>query len=375
MVDTLRDLPVRWLRPVSRAFVQLDRLADVERVLVQARMRLQQPMSAAAVPRLTTGAAADSAAAQSLNLSFERQGLRVQQARAGAAQALAGLQASSWQQAIEPVQHIVSVRDLAAVGGGASAVTLAAAGLIDDITGVATCLHAALCRVPPATRLRWAELFSQLDPAASLRLLTVLPGFGRVSAEVDAIAWRQMQAMADWLFAQVAADDEAQAAINDLVRVCVLLAAHAPVRRILSARLRRPVPAVVGTRLDIEVDPHLARIGMQVLVQAPGTATVLARAVVEDLGDGMASARITHSSAAAGTTLDASVRVQMQTGPAFTTPARQQAESLLAHQAAVPAATAAGGAARPAPPAPPAAEQRVAKQVGLLSGQHFVGWS
>jgi hypothetical protein len=366
MIDTLRDVPVRWLKPISQVFVKLDRLTDIERVVAQAQQRVFYGANTMqAVSALTVNEGAHTATGSMLASTFERHATRVSKSYQDAAVHLASFDASSWRQAIEPVQRIANIRDLLQVGTSQREVTLAASGLMDDITGVASCLHASFCTVPPATRLRWAELFSQLDAAVSLRVLTVLPGFGQESLGVDYIAWRQMQRMVDWLFAQVADEAPAQDAINDLVRVCLLLAAHAPVKRIISARIRRPVPAVINTRLDIEIDPKLTRIGMQVLVHAPATQTLLARAVVEDLADGVATARITHAPAGASVMLDSTMRVQVQAGPPLTTASVQRAEAAMVQADAVPKAAAVAAKAA-STPTPHAAEQRIAKQVEAL---------
>ena len=366
MVDTLRDVPVRWLKPISQVFVKLDRLTDIERVVAQAQQRVFFGANTVqAVSALTVDEGAHTATGAMLADTFERHATRLTKTYQDAAVQLASFDASSWRQAIEPVQRIANIRDLLQVGTPQREVTLAASGLMDDIAGVASCLHASFCTVPPATRLRWAELFSQLDAAVSLRVLTVLPGFGDESLGVDYIAWRQMQRMVDWLFAQVADEAPAQEAINDLVRVCLLLAAHAPVKRIISARIRRPVPSVVNTRLDIEIDPRLTRIGMQVLVHAPATQTLLARAVVEDLADGVATARITHAPAGASVMLDSTMRVQVQAGPPLTTASVQRAEAAMVQADAVPKAAAVAAKAATSA-APQAAEQRIAKQVEAL---------
>lgn len=366
MVDTLRDVPVRWLKPISQVFVKMDRITDIERVVAQAQQRVFLGHAVQTVSAMGVVEGAHTGTGRMLMNTFERHAERVTKSYQDAAQHLAAFDASSWRQAIEPVQRIANVRDLLQAGTQHREVTLAASGLLDDIAGVASCLHASFCTVPPATRLRWAELFSQLDAAVSLRVLTVLPGFGNESLGVDYIAWRQMQRMVDWLFAQVADEAPAQDAINDLVRVCMLLAAHAPVKRIISARIRRPVPAVVNTRLDIEIDPKVTRIGMQVLVHAPATQTLLARAVVEDLADGVATARITHAPAGPSVTLDASLRVQVQAGPPLTTANVQRAEAAKVQADAVPKAAVAA-AAKPAQHAvETAAEKRVAKQVDAL---------
>lgn len=363
MVDTLRDLPVRWLKAIAQVFVKLDSVADLQSVVRQSGQRMLARSSE--VIQLVQGR--ETMTGTLLQSVFERQDRRVVETRQKAVVELAQLDVSSWKQAIEPVQRIATIRDLLQAGTYRREVTLAASGLLDDVAGVAACLHAALCTVPPATRLRWAELFSQLDQASSLRQLTVLPGFGDERLGVDNIAWRQMQRMVDWLFAQVADEAAARDAINDLVRVCLLLASHAPVKRILSARIRRPVPAIVGARLDIQLDPRVVRIGMQVLVHSPGTQDILARAVVEDLGADMATARVTYTQPGPGITLDSNLRVQIQAGPALSTPALQRAEAASALADAIPPKATAKAAARSAQPAAEqAAEKRVAKQVDAL---------
>lgn len=366
MVDTLRDVPIRWLKPISQVFVKMDRITDIERVVAQAQQRVFLGHAVQTVSALGVVEGAHTGTGRMLMNTFERHAERVTTSYQDAARHLAAFDASSWRQAIEPVQRIANVRDLLQVGTQHREVTLAAAGLLDDIAGVASCLHASFCTVPPATRLRWAELFSQLDAAISLRVLTVLPGFGNESLGVDYIAWRQMQRMVDWLFAQVSDEAPAQDAINDLVRVCMLLAAHAPVKRIISARIRRPVPAIINTRLDIDIDPKVTRIGMQVLVHEPATQTLLARAVVEDLADGVATARITHAPAGPSVTLDASLRVQVQAGPPLTTANVQRTEAAKVQADAVPRAPAAAAAKPAQHAAEPIAEKRVARQVDAL---------
>ncbi|MEI8029445.1 MAG: hypothetical protein WCH35_06665 [Comamonadaceae bacterium] len=368
MVDTLRDVPVRWLLPIARIFVKLDRVIDIEQVVMQAQQRLVQHEKgsyASKAVKVLEGEQTSTGAM--LADTFERHAQRIVKSYDDAAVQLTRFDASSWRQAIEPVQSLATMRDLMQAGSLRREVTLAASGLLDDVAGVASGLHASLCSVPPATRLRWAEAFSQLDPSVSLRVLTVLPGFGDERLGVDYIVWRQMQQMVDWLFAQVSSDAGAQDAINDLVRVCLLLASHAPVKRIISARIRRPVPAIVNTRLDIEIDPKLTRIGMQVLVYAPATQTPVARAVIEDLANGGATARITHVPDAVLLTLDSSLRVQVQSGPPLTTATVQRSEATQALADAMPASAAPAAAVKATQQAVQAAsEQRIAKQVEVL---------
>ncbi len=380
MVNTLRNVPVRWLKRISHDFVKLDRVLDLQRLAVESVQRVGRPYDAS---HLQVMEGAQTTTGLLINQSLQRQGMRIEASQQHAkAQAPLVAAASSWKQAIEPIQAIASIRDLLQVGSVPREVTLAASGLLDDIAGVASCLHAGLCTVPPATRLRWAELFSQLDEASSLRMLTVLPGFGDERLGVDHIAWRQMQRLVDWLFAQVADEADAHAAINDLVRVCVLLASHAPVKRILNARIRRPRPAIVNSTLELDLDPVTTRVGMQVLVYSPPLVgmvqTVVARAVIDDLASTGATARITQVMSQTAVTLDTTMHVQVQTGPALSTPQVQKVEVAQVMAAAAPVASGAKAATPKAtqPSAELAAETRVAKQVDALrqgSGRRAAG--
>jgi hypothetical protein len=338
MVDSLKDVPARWFHRILPMIERFDRI-DLVQQLVQAAG--ERVAGATAVRKMALVDDTGSAAARTLKNAFAAQEARVSKANQAAAQAVVMGKTDSWKAAVASAMQAASVADLIRVNPPAKEVTLAAAGELDDIAGVAGCLYEAFCTVPPASRLRWAELVSQFDAAVSLRSLTVLPGFGDESLGVDYIAWRQMQMMVDWLFLRVAPEDDAVAAINDLVRVCLLLSAHAPVKRILSARVLRPLRPAIDARLDLELDPNIARIGMQVLVHAPATQQVVARGVLDDLAAASGVARITEVMDAT-VTIDASMRVQLQAGAALSSPSGARADS---HQAA---SQAAGGAARSA---------------------------
>ncbi len=95
--------------------------------------------------------------------------------------------------------------------------------------------------------------------------------------------------------------------MSDVVRMCLLLASHAPVGRIVAGRVPRPVTARPGVRIPlVALDPSRLRVGMQARVYRADT--IVARAVVEDLGSAEASARVTYA-AGASVELDENVRV------------------------------------------------------------------
>jgi hypothetical protein len=77
--------------------------------------------------------------------------------------------------------------------------------------------------------------------------------------------------------------------------------------------------------MELDLDPRVARIGMQVLIHAPQTSVVIARAVVEDIAADGGVARITQV-LTAQQTIDQNHRVQLQSGPALSTNAAAKAD-------------------------------------------------
>jgi hypothetical protein len=184
-------------------------------------------------------------------------------------------------------------------------VSTAALDELESIARVGTCLHAEFAAVPPAIRLVWIERFSQFDRPASFRDLTVLPQYGRL----DRSTRRRLQAFADWLFKRVdAAERDAVSLINDLIRLCLLLASHAPVNRIISGHVPRPTQVRPGIQIPIKpLNPELVRVGMEFHVWQ--ASRVVARGRVEDLQESEVTARVEKVDAQT-TTLDSSMRVQ-----------------------------------------------------------------
>jgi hypothetical protein len=78
--------------------------------------------------------------------------------------------------------------------------------------------------------------------------------------------------------------------MNDLVRVCILLASHAPVRQIVVGQVERATTLQRDTRVELRVDPTRVRVGMRVLMFSGQE--VVAQGVVDDLAAGRAAARV-----------------------------------------------------------------------------------
>ena len=107
---------------------------------------------------------------------------------------------------------------------------------------------------------------------------------------------KEMQAIVDWLFSRIQRDQpDAVSHMNDLVRVAILLASHAPVSDIIAGDVIRDTTVKPGSRVDLSADLSRVRLGMHVLVYQQNTP--VARAVVEDLSAGVATARMLTASA------------------------------------------------------------------------------
>jgi len=219
---------------------------------------------------------------------------------------LVGDRLRSWKDFHQEVERHSSLGDIISGRHGHPKLARAAADLLQQIEEVATCLHAEFAAVPPAIRLAWVERYSQFDQPAPLDNLTTLPRYG----SLDRPARRRFQTFSDWLFARVNKKErDAFNLVNDLIRICLLLASHAPVKSLIAGHLPRPVPVRPGGLIPVHaLDPHLVRVGMEVHVWKGNT--VVARARVEDLHEtGEISARIERLEAGTAT-LDENMRVQ-----------------------------------------------------------------
>jgi hypothetical protein len=217
---------------------------------------------------------------------------------------------SGWQSARDEAADLVSIGDLIDGEHGRSDVSRQASDIVDRILRVSSSLHTELAAVLPAIRLEWAERLGQYDGPVNLRNLGGLPRWN----EIDIRSRREMQSLTDWLYQRVdPTQTDAVALINDLVRICVLLASHAPVNRILAGALTRETALTAGRRIDLTVfEPLKVRVGMKVLIY--NQQQVVAHAVVEDLRSGMASVAVEkllgQASTAANYTLAAGAKVQ-----------------------------------------------------------------
>jgi hypothetical protein len=200
---------------------------------------------------------------------------------------------------------VVSLGDLIDGEHGRGEVARRAAQTFEEIGRIAACLHAGFSGVLPSIRLDWAETLSQFDESPNLRRLGALARWG----EIPYLDRYRIQAFADWLFSRInPVEPRADSLMNDVVRMCLLLASHAPVGRIIAGRLPRPITVRPGVRLPVTAfDASKLRVGMEALVYRGSS--VVARAIVEDIGASEIATRVIHTTQPQ-VDLDVNVRVQ-----------------------------------------------------------------
>ena len=300
MLEVVREAPADWFR-LRRGLLdgldRVDHLLDAVRTAQRRTLRDQEkgPL------RIAAGGGLPAAIGKVRKVQHERLSLV---RRRSLQMDVARLKSLSWRGIRAEAAKVVSLGDLIEGGHGRSAVARDAGAFFERFGRVTGCLHAAFSEVTPSIRLDWAEILSEFDEAPNLRSLATLPRW----AEIEYEDRRRLQALADWIFDQLDPTEAAAKGLaDDVVRMCILLASHAPVGRIIAGRLPRPVTARPGLRIPLlPLDPGTVRVGMQAVVYRAGA--IVARAVVEDVGTGEASARVTYTSRTS-VELDETVRV------------------------------------------------------------------
>ena len=304
MVALLRDVPVRWFTHIPSLLDRLDRIDTLSHTLTIAKQRavIDTAPAVAALAPVSDGTKLGTALAG----LYQAQRTVVGTYRAQTASVdLAAVATQSWASVRTQAVDVLSIADLVTAVNGRSDVTQRVAQEIDQITRAAAVLLEHFDDVLPAIRLEWATRLSEFDAPANLRNLGSLPRWG----EIELLDRRTMQGIVDWLFGRIdVGQSDAVTMMNSIVRVCILLASHAPVDRIIAGSVHKDTPLRPGIRIDLEVNLSQVRVGM--FVNLYSGASVVARGVVEDLASGLASARVTDSVASV-TSLAAGARVQL----------------------------------------------------------------
>jgi hypothetical protein len=292
MLRVVREAPATWFVKIPPLIRRLDRVDYLARSVQTAQLRAQSGMSLPLLTQANTSSKIGLAMAQVASRQVEALAPRISALQSLNIASFANL---SWMGIQTRAVEVLSFADLADGSHGHSEVAQSAATELQNIRSIVACLHAEFSGIAPVLRLEWAETLSEFDTAPNLRNLASLPRW----AEIGYIDRRQMQSYVDWLFAQIEpGQPQAVALINDVVRMCLLLASHAPVDRIISGRMARPIAGVsVGIRIPLIVqEPAKLRVGMQAVIYKGES--IVARALVEDHGPFEVSANVIHTSAA-----------------------------------------------------------------------------
>jgi len=286
MVDLFSDAPLKWLKYVLPLLDRLNNVTLLQETLVSAKNRAL--VKFAATPK-TLAATTNSALGMSINKTFVAQQSVVMNYRAQTAQLnLANFANLGWKSTRDNAVGNLSLGDLRDAPHGRTDIINEATAELDNIAHVAGCLYESFGGVLPRIRLEWAERLSQYDEEVSLRNLANLPRWG----EIEYLDRREMQSLVDWLYSRVDANErEAIAMCDDVVRVAILLASHAPVNEIIAGNVKEEATVIPGSNLKLNVDLSKVNIGMGVLVYKG--ADIVAHAVVDDLTAGIASAKVT----------------------------------------------------------------------------------
>ncbi len=299
LLEVFRDLPLAWLPAVAPLLEELDRPALLDRVYLGFRQRA----------RLRLEVLEQRSPLQALDRPEGRLVLAYREARRRFHQVRMDLDpdaavALSWRERQRRAREELSLADLLESGVRPGLARRAEAEL-ENLQRVATCLFQTLGRVPAAARLLWVRELSVFDKPLGLRNLAVLPGWPLLGIELR----QELGRLAGWLFEQV--DPQAEQAVglvNDLVRVAILLSAHAPVAELVAGHVDRPQTGSVGGLVDVVIDRGRARIGMRVDVYRGAELAVSGR--VRDLAGGRARVEVLRAAEAA-VVLDAQARVYL----------------------------------------------------------------
>ena len=305
-VALLREAPVAWFPNVQPVVDRIDRLDAVRAALTAVQQRAAAAPAPAPAP-----AASTSPYLQSVNQVMLTQQAALAERRTLAMQLdLGAVAAANLANAKRVLVASASLSDLMAGDHNRAALTTASAQEIDQIGSAAACLHDSFGDAPAIDRLQWAEVLSQFEEPAPLRNLNTLAGWNDLPPDTR----RTQQGLVDWLFSRIDTTVPAAVnAINELVRICLLMAAQAPVDRLIPVRLVAPAPARVGSVFHVFTDVSAVRIGMTAQVRDT-SGNVLAHAVVEDLSDGVAQARVSRTFGTFST-LTATARIELSDRP------------------------------------------------------------
>jgi len=287
MVSLLREAPLAWLPSVNVLLPKLERPNLLHELAVSAQVRASVQVQ---LPLRASSAATQSgiyAPVISGIYSSHQQVFRgFQEQRASSS--LSQFGAHSWNSQVEILSNFAAIADLLAAEGVHAEITNATSRLIQQISSVATCLYVSVGLTLPVDRLEWAEYLRGPGATVPLRNLYVLPKWNTQ----DYVDRQQMQLLVDWLFQQIdQLNPAATAFMSDVVRVCILLASHAPANEIIVGEVVQRFKPAIGTIIPLTLPSGRIAHGMSVQIFRAGE--LAAEAIVSDLDSSNVRATVT----------------------------------------------------------------------------------
>jgi len=289
MVDLLREAPLAWSTLGSALLPLVNRHVALQQLVRVALHRAANPVPVTYDPFSTT--AFDDDTGQRIRAIFESQRRAIDELRAQRLRLeFASFVRFSWGGLLSELRPVATVNDLILTAHGRQEVSDQLSRHLDDFNRVTACLFERMRQVRPVLRFVWSEILEEATTPVDLRTLSVLPDWQLVEPSEQ----RNMQALVDWLYAQLAPGrEDAVRFMHDLVRMTILLTAHAPVNQNLSAIPVNVRPVVAGAVLEIAIESERVRVGMHVqLFESAGPVPPAAQGLVEDLAQGVATVRI-----------------------------------------------------------------------------------
>lgn len=285
----LGDAPVKWFPAIAAEVERIDRIEAAREALEHSRkLAMAAPALAFQTQMVKTLAGTARFLGGAMQAMQAQQQTLVERRLTTLNFAAAAIKPVTLLEIQAELKETSTLSDLAAGKHRNPQLTSMAAAEIAGFSEIAACLHAGFAEIAPVIRLAWAEVLSQFDRPTDLDNLAGLPRWGEVPREHR----RTMQNLTDYLFSRINRNDaKAVAYVNELVRVAMLLAAYSPVNRLISARLVSEAPARIGSRLTLALDTREARKGMVALIRDASN-KLIAKAVIDDVAEGQAGARI-----------------------------------------------------------------------------------
>jgi hypothetical protein len=195
----------------------------------------------------------------------------------------------SWATQVQILRSATAAGDLMSSDAVHAEVVNATSRLMQQISGVATCVYARSGQVLPIDRLAWAQFLSGLGVSIQMQSLAVLPNWNTL----DYVSRQQMQMLVDWLFQQIdTTNSDAVAFMSDVVRVAILLASDAPANSVITGAVTLATTPKVGGVVALTLPSDRVAHGMYVQLYSSGA--LAAQAVVTDLDSASVRATVTQ---------------------------------------------------------------------------------